>query len=268
VQVKASLNNGMAMGENRQDVLRCVAIFIILDIQHSIQKSTLMAKVNSIIEFSGTLGGMTFVHSNTYRNHVRKKRRRGPVNDAFKKSAAELQKATPYAKLIKDCINPYVDNFKDGTLWSRLRSFFRKQCREGSVDYKALEGFQFHEKHSLDYLLHGTLVLTASADKDALTISIQQHGHPFFPLSYINAYRLTLVVIAIAAKRKTPQTTEHLLPVRRLEDNPQTETVLKIPVVNKNSPFIIVLKCEGYKDDLPMNNIRGQGMAVMQVVQR
>jgi hypothetical protein len=139
------------------------------------------------------------------------------------------------------------------------------QFREGEIDYKKLENFQFHQKHSLYSLLQGKCDLTASVDKKALSITLQLHGHPHFPLRYIDAHKLTLAMIAITADSSSSRTTEHLFPLTRLEDNPIGEVQLNFPGEKKMKTFIIVLKCEGYKGKDVMNNLRTQGMGVVKV---
>jgi hypothetical protein len=231
-----------------------------------------MAKINSLFEISGTMGNITFVKSKAYGNHFRRKRgtnKPAVVNDSFRESSAELKASTPFAKLIKDSFNPYLFNFKDGTLWTRLRSFFRKQLRANSqVDYKELNDFQFHKEHSLNSLLQGKVGISAAVTEEELSITLELRGHPYFPVHYINAYCLTLAVAAISADSTTTQTWDHMFPVTMLTDKEIGQRVLCFPVSKEMKTFIICLKCDGYKDAVIMNNVRTKGMAILKVVER
>jgi hypothetical protein len=106
-----------------------------------------MAKSRSIFKLSGTLKGITHVSSTAYGDHVRAARGTyTPVtlNESFKESGKALQLSNVFAKLIKDALDPYRANFKDGTLWRRLVSHFRQQLKDNNngVDFRSLLGFQ------------------------------------------------------------------------------------------------------------------------------
>jgi hypothetical protein len=232
-----------------------------------------MAKIHSIFELSGTMGNMTFVDSRAYDKHVRSRRgthKPAVVNDSFRKSSDELGTAIPFSQRIKNSFNPYLTNFKDGTLWMRLVSFFRKQLRTGDkIDYRQLEGFQFHKKHSLDSLLRGKIGISASVSDGELSISIQLRGHPYFPVNYINAYCITLAVVSISADGITTETWDHVFPVTMMIAGQEMgEQILRFPAGLEMKTFIICLKCDGYQDAVIMNNARTKGMAVLKVVER
>jgi hypothetical protein len=228
-----------------------------------------MAKISSLFGLSGTIGNMTFVDSRAYKKHVRKKKGSHAINDALRKSCAELSAATPFAKRIKDSVNPYLTDFKDGELWTRLRSFVRTQLRAaGQVDYKQLEDMQFHKEHSLHSLLRGKIELSASSTEEELSVSLPLRSHPYFPVHYINAYRFTVVVVAISADGTSTQTWDHVFPVTMLKGKAMGEQTLHFPVGKEMKSFIICLKCDGYQDAVIMNNLRTKGMAVLKVVER
>ncbi|HEX5169781.1 MAG TPA: hypothetical protein VFW11_11455 [Cyclobacteriaceae bacterium] len=227
-----------------------------------------MAKVDSIIKFSGTLDKLTFVRSAAYGDHVRRKRgsvKPARVNEAFKRSSDELKMATPYAKLIKDSVNPFLSNCRDWTLWSRLRSFFRKQVRSGSIDYYELVGFEFHKKHTLDSLLRGRPAIDASINGSELCISFQLQAPPHIPLSYIDGYQLTLVVIGVNGESTSSCTGEYPLGLARLNEKPGIEQ-LRLSLKEPADTIILALKCEGCKGNNVMNNAKSQGMAIVHVL--
>jgi hypothetical protein len=234
-----------------------------------VTQKLVMPKVKSVIKLSGTLDQLTFVRSHTYGDHVRRKRgsvKPAVVNDAFKKSSDELRAATPYAKLIKDSVNPYVIRFKDWTLWSRLRSFFRKQVREGSIDYHLLEGFEFHKLHSLYSLLRSKPLLKVNMDEGELCLSFGLAVLPHFPVRGIDGYKLTLVIIGISTDGTSSITLDHTFHIKRLNDNSPEEQIrfaLKEPLPT----FIIALKCEGCRKSEVVYNVKANGMAVIGVVE-
>jgi hypothetical protein len=228
-----------------------------------------MAKVNSFIRLSGTLGDVTFVRSAVYGDIVRSKRgtyKPAVVNDSFLKSSEELKLAIPFAKLIKDNFNPYLTNFKDGTLWSRLRSFFRAQLRKhGKVNYNELKGLQFHRENSLSSLLGGNFEVIASRDAEDICVTVHLHSHPYFYLDYINAYRVTLIVVAISANSQSAKTKDHQFPITKLSSNVMEKQTLRFSVGKEIKNFVIALKCEGYQGNDMMNNVRTKGMEVVEV---
>ena len=228
-----------------------------------------MAKVNSLIKISGTLDDHTFVRSATYGDHVRRKRgsvKEALVNEAFRKSSEELRIATPYAKLIKDSVNPYLIYFRDWTLWSRLRSFFRKQIREGDINYQQLVGFEFHKAHSLYSLLRNKPSVNVHADEIEICVHIRFHLHPYFPVSYVDGYQFTILVIVVDATNKSVRTFEHVSAIRKLSDPLHEEEQLKFSREVHGSTVIVALKCEGCKGNDVMRNVKTQGMAIVQVI--
>ena len=91
-----------------------------------------MAKNNSLFSdgFKGTLGGVTFVKSKRYGQHVRSKRglyTKVKVNDSLKENNEQLSSAVSPAKLIFYAIR---DEHKDGTLWNRLLNIYRKKIKD------------------------------------------------------------------------------------------------------------------------------------------
>jgi hypothetical protein len=227
-----------------------------------------MAKVNSLIKISGTLDDHTFVRSATYGDHVRRKRgsvKQALVNEAFRKSSEELRIATPYAKLIKDSVNPYLIYFKDWTLWSRLRSFFRKQIREGDINYQQLVGFEFHKAHSLYSLLRNRPNVNVYADEKEIRVHIRFHMHPHFPVSYVDGYQFTILAIVVDAVSKSVRTFEHISTIRKLTDKLHDEQQLRFSREEHGGVLIVALKCEGCKGNDVMRNVKTQGMAVVHV---
>ncbi|RZJ63636.1 MAG: hypothetical protein EOO47_28220 [Flavobacterium sp.] len=93
-----------------------------------------MAKIRSIIKFSGTLSEITFVNSKTYGTHARAKRGTyTPIvlSEGMQKSGEVQKRVNLMAKIIFDATNLFVPGFKDGKFWSRLISIFRQQHKHG-----------------------------------------------------------------------------------------------------------------------------------------
>lgn len=105
-----------------------------------------MAKIQSILTINGTLAGITFI--NTGKNGVYARAKRGTytaitLSEGMKVSSVELAHCNKMAKIIFDAVIEFAPGFKDGRLWSRLLSVFRKQKKAGNgynyTDFKNLE---------------------------------------------------------------------------------------------------------------------------------
>ena len=212
---------------------------------------------------------MTFVKSSAYGNHVRM--RRGTytpvkINDAFKRSGKELVKANAYAKMIKDAFEPFRQDFKDGTLWQRLVSGFKYAFAEGNgVDYSFLKGFQFHHKHALHSVAATSLQTKIDTKKKMLRLSLQLNTHFNNKKPAINGYALSIIVAFLTTKKKKTDVSYTNFPLTRLKNAPSHyNTDLTLP--KEYDAILICIKLNGYTDDTPTLNERGQGMAIVEVV--
>jgi hypothetical protein len=148
-----------------------------------------MAKSDSVINLRGTFGGITFVKSPTYGDHIRAARgthKKAQVNDAFKKASARLLSANIPAKIIKDAIDPYRSDLMGGLLWQRLVSMFRKQLmNHGAFDFSNIEPFEIHADYPLERFLTLQPSITFDRKKYVLQVDIRYDRHPKFPRAHL-----------------------------------------------------------------------------------
>jgi len=109
------------------------------------------------------------VDSRAYGRHLRAKRGTHTplvVTDAMRKAGELLKSANQYAKVIFDAFRPFCKNIKDGKLWSRLVSLFRKQLGEGAIDLSALHRLSFRTRRNLASVLAWKMEVTQSGDSE------------------------------------------------------------------------------------------------------
>ena len=94
-----------------------------------------MAKADSLITLRGSHGGITFVKSPTYGDHVRAARgthKKAKVNAAFKKQSKKLVKANHPAQILRNAIDPYRND-------SVMVSCGRISCRWPIMPWERME---------------------------------------------------------------------------------------------------------------------------------
>jgi len=113
-----------------------------------------MAKLNSLFKYDGTFQGVTVVRSRAYGHHIRKARTKFTLSEEMKQSTDFMKEANVYAKAFKDAIDPYRRDFRDGFLWQRLVSLFKKQLKEkGLADFKVLDGVELNKFYPLSRIV-------------------------------------------------------------------------------------------------------------------
>lgn len=157
-----------------------------------------MAKSDSIIKLQGTIGGLTFVRSRTYGDHVRAKRgtyKSANVNEALKHESKTLLRANVPAKIFKDAIDPYRGELTGGMLWQRLVSMFRKELKEhGACDFAKMERFEIHADYPFKRFLHVEPTIKFEKKKSILKVDLRYDSHPrFVKAKSVSGYRLTVL---------------------------------------------------------------------------
>lgn len=227
-----------------------------------------MAKSDSVISLQGTFGEITFVKSRTYRNHVRMRRgtyKKAVVNAAFKASSKKLIAANIPAKIINDAVKQYRSGLEGGSLWSDLRSTFRKQLKEdGAVNFSKMDPFEIHTKYTFDRFLSLQPEIAVDKKRSILKVRIEYNRHPTFrKASYIDGYQLTVVGIFPDLKKKSARTAEAQSEIRPLKGKVDAfDAQLTIPPKAKS--FLVCVKMEGYmKGKVPASGVT-KGMRVFE----
>lgn len=218
-----------------------------------------MAKQTSTIKLQGTVGDRTYVSSHAYGDHVRAKRgtyKPAPINETLQQESQRMQMANVPAKLFKDAIEPYRGEMKDGSMWQRLVSAFRKQLKaDGKFDFSKLVPFELDEKHTLQQKMSVNAFVTADEKKSRLKIEITYSAHPTFRRAKdVNGYMLSVISVFTDLKTKTASTQAKEVPIRKFKDA-VTPLVMQIDIPSKAKEFIICLKIVGCKDDV-VNKLR------------
>lgn len=226
-----------------------------------------MAKSKSVINLQGTFGGITFVKSPTYGDHVRAARgthKKADVNEAFKKESKKLQRANIPAKIFNDAIEPYRDNLKGGFLWPHLVSMFWKQLRDhGAFDFSNIEPFEIHTEYPFERFLSVQSKIRFDQKKSVLHVNISYDRHPRFnKSSFIDGYRLSVIGIFPDLKKETAKSEVVNSPISRLTGE-VTPLHMQLVVPPKAKSFIVCLKIEGCMKEVVNDTAATTGLRVI-----
>ena len=224
-----------------------------------------MAKLDSILKFRGTFAGMTLVQSRTYGEHLRMPRR-ADVNESFKKMQVISRSIiTPRAQLIKNRVNPFLTfSFKDGTLWSRLLSFFHEQQTNcGGTNFKALSGFEINSKYPLSRILHSVSRIEQQHDT-SIELSLSTLATRSFVKGHSDSYRLRLISLFVPEDHTMATTSLLILPMVSKEEQVTQRATIGIP--EGTATLIVFLDCEYCYNGEPLPRMAARGMRVEMVV--
>jgi hypothetical protein len=216
-----------------------------------------MAKSQSLFKLQGTIGGLTFVSSRAYGDHVRARRgtyKPAEINASLRQEGKMVVMANVPAKIFKDAIDPYRGKFLGGTLWSRLVSFFRKQLKtEGKFDFTKLNRFEIREENPLDSFIDARATVRLDKKTSKLKVEISYDRHPKFKkVKDINGYVLTVIGIFPDLKKKTAQTSSVESKVLKMTGSP-TPLLVELNLPPKAKEYMMCLKLEAYINTMPSN---------------
>lgn len=227
-----------------------------------------MAKSDSLINLRGTFGGLTFVKSRTYGDHVRAKRgthKKAEVNSALKSESKLLLKANVPAKILKDAISPYLGNLANGTLWPRLVSVMNRQLKtHGKFDFGYLNPFEFNTDYPFERFLGHKPQITLKKKERLLHVSIVNGQHPVFKRArYVDGYRLTAIGIFPDMKKKSAEIGMTESSVIALKGALPFPISLQLNVPARATRWVICLKIEGCEGDKVCNSHVTEGMRIV-----
>jgi hypothetical protein len=226
-----------------------------------------MAKSDSLITLRGSIGGLTFVKSRAYGDHVRAKRgthKKAEVNGAFKTESEQLQRANVPAKILKDAIEPYRQNMPGGLLWQRLVSLFRKQLKDlGAVDFTRVGPFEIHSESTLARLIDLECSANFDETKLCLHVELKYFNHPRFrKAKCVDGYKFTVIVIFPNLENKSGKTASVSANVVDLKaDIVPLQFAIDVPPKSKN--YIVCIKLEGCTKGIVANMRTTNGLCVM-----
>ena len=151
----------------------------------------------SAIRIQGSIYDLTIVNSKKYGRHARA--RRGSItpvtiNDELEKSKDQLLECNKPAKMIFDALR--VEH-KDGDLWQRLLSLFRKQLKEDNgFSLSGFERFECSTSYSLQKLVLNEYTITAKPYNNKMRITLKMHNHPTWKKrNYVTGYRPEVIML-------------------------------------------------------------------------
>jgi hypothetical protein len=228
-----------------------------------------MAKADSLITLRGTHGGLTFVKSPTYGDHVRAARgthKKAKVNAAFKKQSKKLMKANVPAQILRNAINPYRRDFYYGPLsWELVSMTNEALGTDGKLDFANLKPFEINPKYPLSRLFNLQTATKVDGVKSTLKVTLSSEGPPTFEDSLpLDGYRLQVIVIYPDLKNQTSKTdavestaialTEKVGPLQ-----------VEFPIRRGATHFLICVRVDGLEKGKLCTALSAKGMRVMEL---
>ncbi len=220
-----------------------------------------MAKLNSLFKYAGTFQGVTVVNSRAYGQHIRKARTKFTLNKEMKESSVVMKQANVYAKVFKDAIDPYRCDFRDGMLWQRLVSLFKRQLqKQGSADFSVLEGHELNKAHPLSRLF--SMQTTLSQTERTLNVRVTSRHSQDPTHGKADGYQQTLIILFV----------DDDLQVQLFSGSEQIslnadpgEQQMNFTIPEAATTAILVMKCNLSSGNKPMDLQKGMGMRVEKV---
>ena len=230
------------------------------------QKNTIMAKSDSILDLKGTFRQVTFVKSRTYGKHIRAARgtyKKAEVNASFKESSEKLIDANVPAKIVNDVISQHRGSLQGGQFWQALVSVFKRQLQKaGSIDFAKVSVLEIHKRYKFDRFLKVETTISIDATSHSLVVRLIYFNHPEFPQSPIDGYRLSAIGIFPDLQQNKAQSAAEYSSVIALQ-SPVSPVEFRIPIPEGASDSIVCLKIEGCSDGQVEDIATTQGMKIV-----
>lgn len=201
-----------------------------------------MARTTSpIFKFAGTIADLTFVNSQRYKPHTRRKK--GTVTpivltDALIESKDRLQLCNQQARPIFQALREY----RDGSFWSRLVALFFRELKAGrKISVDCLRDLECNLTHKLDELISGGYNITVKKEKKKLGIQVLLQEHPMVNDKLPrDGYQLRLVVIYPDFLKGQVRKEVVLGPLTKY-DSALEAVELEVPMPSGKSPYIVLM---------------------------
>jgi hypothetical protein len=225
-----------------------------------------MAKVTSLITLKGTIGNMTFVKSPTYGDHIRAKRgthKKAEMNAACKRQSKKLVKGNTPAKIIKDAIDPYRQDFREGKMWQRLVSAVQKQGDPAAFDFSKMKPFEIYDRYRLRRFFDLETKTRVDKARSVLRVAIRLNGCPHFTQTpFVDGYRIGVIAIfpdVKDAKARTAAVYSEIMPVTEASPPP-----MEVPFPPKAKTFLICVRVEGFEKGEADVTVPSKGMRIVE----
>src|SRR6266700_7114558 len=224
-----------------------------------------MAKTISLITtgLQGTLGDITYVKSKRYGKHARTKRgtyKPATLNKKMKESSSRLSFANAPAKLIFDALR---HDHKDGSLWSRLLSIYRKQVKDGvAPDIQCLAKLECNHDFKLDVLLSDYKLQTV-VDNNMLQVDVQLNHIPVWTkVKYLSGYQVSITALFVDTEKLQLEKVVMHGPVSSMKGDLEP-LHFKIPVPAMAKEYLLLMKVEGAENGKLVGLEHVKGMRVV-----
>ena len=224
--------------------------------------------------------GEPIIHSKAYGKHERAPRftyTPKTVSPSIKKFSNLNGRANGIAKAINDVFKPFIQEIKDGTMWSRLVGILKKGLNaDPEMDLRFLPNFKFRAKHSFSRYYHAAHSSTVEDSK--LTVEINSSSADTENKYKASHYEQTLVIVFIDKEMATlTNTHSRIFPVVRKE-LPKKRGVLQIYHYDTNKDaarfdipldttnILIAVKCKPLKNGI-CKNPAGSAFAVLEMIE-
>ena len=225
-----------------------------------------MAKSDSLLNLKGTHGGITFVRSLTYGDHVRAARgthKKAKVNAAFEKQSKKLVQANLPARILKDALNPHRQDFYYGQLWQTLVSMTNEALGEdGTFDFAMLKPFDLYPAYRLSRLLELAAKTEVDLSQSILAITLSYEAPPNFGKLPMDGYRLKVIAIFpdLQSQTSTTEAVESNVIDLHASVGPLN---IRIPIPEGATSFLICVRLDGCERGRLASGLSTKGMKVV-----
>jgi len=233
----------------------------------NLYKNQVMAKATSQITrgLQGTLGELTFVHTRRYGKYARVKRgtiKPAVLNKKMKESSKRMAVANPVAKLFFDSIK---HDHRDGSLWTRVLSIYRKQIKEGwDPDVQCLAGLECSTENRLDAVL-GNCNLNTSINKNVMRIKLHLDRTPIWQkVKYLDGYQVSIIALFVNMVQLRVEKVVMNGPVVSMKSKPEPMK-FEVRVPKRAKEYVLLMKVEGAEQGKLIELGHVRGMKVMEV---
>lgn len=159
----------------------------------------------TLFPLSGTLAGLTFVHSTTYGPHVRRARgtvNPAPVNKSLQQNASRAPRITALGAPLLQCFKEMGGSFVQRGLWQVMmkRMFSATGVSVGGL-LRSLEGLELNKDYPLDKLVGELPALKLSAKAATIAVELTVPGRAKFGRGLkLGSYRYELFITWVNGK--------------------------------------------------------------------
>ncbi len=228
-----------------------------------------MAKnIHAVIKLQGTLGGLVFVKSRKYGDHVRTARgsfTKAKCNSVLKKNASRSAIITATASPVYQYLKTTYRGFIESSVWgSVLGRMLRADKNDPLSLLQTLEGLDLHTRHPFEKLVKN-MELTVSAKAKQMLVTVETTRHPYFIRSGINSYYYDFTMLFTSAKKGPYPDLISTEWVSLTDEPPYYELCFDKPAGASN--YLLIGKVTGGSHGREDTSIKSIGVQVLKVGQ-